>query len=157
MDEFEPFYKAFARNREQVRPAPAGAFGWDPNTALSNYAAKLVFESIPNGAVRPRREQVNSRAQYLRDLEGEIDAIIAAAAEGGCNVDKQAMPGYKSDLIQILVSRNSQRAGRASSTYSKDFRELGLRWVGGRNRSVGCCRFGGHRPKLLALSRTLSD
>ncbi len=137
LDEIKYLYTEFARVAETVRPVPAGAFGWDPNALLSKEEAVIVwegFESIRRAAARRARQQRNSRATFLEKLEVEVEAIIAVARQKGLDIDRKAMPGGKADLIEILKLRDPSRAGRSGSTYSDDFSELGLRWVGGRGR-----------------------
>jgi hypothetical protein len=138
LDEFKSFYTSLALDADRVRTPPAGAYGWDEAVALNESQEALVWEGF--GSVRsktkaPRRQQRNSRNAHLAELGQEIDQIIAVATANGFSVDKTKMPGQKCDLIAILKQRRPSREGRATLTYSDDFRELHLRWSGGRNRT----------------------
>jgi hypothetical protein len=137
-DQFRTFYSGIAMDAEAVRDSPAGAYPWNGVALLGEEQVSLIWEGFSSIRERPtaqRREQRNSREVHLRSLEQEIAEILVYATSRGLVVERSQMPGKKADLIRILTKRNPAREGRAPSTYSDDFGELGLRWVGGRKRT----------------------
>jgi len=142
-DEFTTYY-SFLRNDRGFedlgyQAPPAGQWGWNEDPQLSASESEWVWEGFeryrPAKMQTPRAERKNSRRQLHEALMLEIDEIIATAQGVGITASKTAMPGQKIDLIDILQHRNSARAGRADSTYEADFKEMGLRWTGGKNRA----------------------
>lgn len=120
-----------------ARTAPAGEWGWDESVTLLPAEREVVwqgFETLASAVPqRRRREAVNAKRPRQELLNAKIQAVITRANAAGLAIDTKDMPGNKSDLVTILLANGSPR--RAHSTYFGDFKDLGYRWSGGKNRS----------------------
>lgn len=103
LDQFEPFYAAFARDMEAVRPAPAGAFGWELDAVLSKEVEMVVWEGFAVERGADEEESV-----------GDPSAAITLPARS------TTMPDAAAELRRAKLNHNPEWQAKLNSLAAED-------------------------------------
>lgn len=123
-DKFDMVVDVVWRNRAE-RPK-ANTIVWHENPVLSAEDWRFVLE----GFALPRK---NSRAATMESLRFAFGKVVQTLAAAEICIDEHRMPGVKADWIKILKNRIPSLETRSHSTWKDDFKDIGLKWIKGRN------------------------